>query len=169
MICGIDPGFSGALSWYDEIKERLVWCAAMPLTTNSAKVLSSETRVEVDLIALSNLLRQSRPTLSVVERVNASPQMGVTSAFRFGEGFGGIMGVLAAFEIQTRLVYPNAWKAGYALSADKAESTRLACKLFPEWSNTFLRGKKSADLAESALLAYYGVRFLPTTAETIKK
>lgn len=162
LILGIDPGFSGAIAWYNATDKKLVWVLPMPLTTNADKVFSTETRVEVDLRGVVKLLRQSMPAMAVVERVNASPKMGVTSAFRFGEGFGGVSGVLAALGVPMRLVYPNAWKAALGLSADKEQSRILACKLFPEWNATFMAGKKSADLAEAALLAAYGEKLSPS-------
>jgi len=156
VVLGVDPGFSGALAWYNTTTERIVAVVPMPVRTNSGGVFDTKIRVELDVQRLCHELRVSLPSLAVVERVNASPQMGVTSAFRFGEGFGVLTGALAALDIRTVYAYPSAWKAGMGLSADKKESVKLAVRLFPEWSARFLQDKASGDLAEAALLAYYG-------------
>jgi hypothetical protein len=167
IILGCDPGFGGALAWYDPTARRIV--AALPMPLRPAKTLIPDSRPEIDAEALYQQIYVSQPAVVVVERVNASPQQGVTSAFRFGEGFGIILGVLAGCGLKPRLAYPNVWKAGLGLSADKKQSLKMACELFPEWTPRFMTGARSADLAEAALLAYYGVRFLAAPiAETAK-
>ncbi len=164
-ILGIDPGYSGAAAWYNIADKRVEKLMLMPLKPIGGGVLVSEKRNEIDLGKISMAINPDEIRFCVIERVNASPQMGVVSAFRFGEGFGQICGVLAANGVDVRGVYPSAWKTAMNLSSDKSDSVRLASSLFPEWAKTFAAGKKSADLAEAALLAFYGVRFL---AEKIK-
>ena len=161
IILGCDPGFTGALAWYDPIAKRLVAVSRMPLKAPSA-LTEAKPRPEIDAGELARMVRATQPTLAVVEKVSASPQQGVTSAFRFGEGHGIILGVLAGRGVTVRPAYPSVWKSGLGLSSDKRASLRLAVELFPEWSTTFTRDARTADLSEAALLAYFGVRFLPT-------
>ena len=163
LILGCDPGFSGALAWYDTGQKRLIAAVPMPLKAPSALSPGERQRAEIDPIRLATIIQRAGvPRIAVVEKVSASPQMGVTSAFRFGEGHGVILGVLAALGVTVRPAWPSVWKSGLGLSADKRGSLKLACELFPEWGPTFQRDARSADLSEAALLAYFGVRFLPT-------
>jgi hypothetical protein len=133
----------------------------MPLKPPSTLFPTKKT--SIDPHTLAEQIRAVGPIdLAVIERVHSSPQMGVVSAFTFGEGYGAVMGVLAALNIRTVEVAPAVWKAGLSLSANKGESKTMAISLFPEWSATFTKGSKSADLAEAALIAYYGQRFITT-------
>ena len=163
LILGIDPGFAGALAWYDPAAKRLIAAVPMPLKAPSAISPGERQRAEIDPSRLATIIQRAGvPRIAVVEKVSASPQMGVTSAFRFGEGHGVILGVLAALGVTVRPAYPSVWKSGLGLSSNKKDSLKLAVELFPEWSTTFTRDARSADLSEAALLAYFGVRFLPT-------
>lgn len=161
LILGIDPGFSGGVCWLNVDSGKIAAVVPMP-TKKSGKGLISETRTTIDVERLNTLIftLSSETLFAVIEKVSSSPQMGVTSAFRFGEGFGIIQGVLAANGVKMRFVYPNVWKTDMNLSSDKTKSTDKACKLFPNHTDVFLAAKKSADLAESALIAYYGRKFL---------
>lgn len=173
MIIGIDPGFSGALAFYDNRGREGRLFAVMPMPIKRGKmgaVFNDEGRAErseVDgrLVALA--ISPYLETLDgiVIEKVAASPNMGVTSAFRFGEGFGVLLGVMAAFGVTPRLAMPSVWKSSLGLSSVKAESLSLAIKLFPEWYYTLKADRGSADLAEAALLAYYGSRFIKKKEE----
>lgn len=160
MILGVDPGFSGALAWYDTATGKIAQIKPIPL--KEAGVFNTETRTEIDTVTLARLIGQTELRLAVVECVNSSPDMGVSSSFRFGQGFGQLQGILAALGIRTVYAYPAAWKAALQLSKNKDESRLLACQKFPEWFAMFKKGRKSsADSAEAALLAWYGTRFLP--------
>ena len=161
IILGCDPGFTGGIAWYNTAEKRLLAVSKMPLKAPSA-LTDEKQRPEIDAEALARMVLATRPALAVVEKVSASPQQGVTSAFRFGEGHGIILGVMAGCNVRVRGAYPSVWKSGLGLSADKKASLKLAVELFPEWSVTFTRDARSADLSEAALLAYFGVRFLPT-------
>ena len=158
-IIGVDPGYSGAIAWYNIADKRIEKMMSMPLKPTNGVVVS-EKRNEIDIAKVAMVLDADAIRFCVIERVNASPQMGVVSAFRFGEGFGQLCGVLAANGIDVRGIYPSVWKAAMNLSSDKSASVRMASSVFPEWAKTFAQGKKSADLAEASLLAIYGTRFL---------
>lgn len=158
FVVGIDPGFSGALAIYNQATKQLCTLTTMPLTPIS--VIATDTRRCVDATKLAHLLHPLCGEIDrvILERVNASPKMGVTSAFRFGEGFGTIVGVLGALGLRVSYAYPSVWKTALGLSSDKTKSTELAASLFPNYAATFRKGKNSADFAEAALLARYGDR-----------
>lgn len=166
MILGIDPGFTGGLAWYDEVSKRLVHAAPMPIFQRSGEIIS-DTRKQIDAKRLAEMIRPSLPELRVVvmETVSSSPEMGVVSAFRFGEGFGILRGVLAGLGAPyPKNAYPNVWKSALSLTSNKDRSAELAIKLFPEWAPFFLKEKRDAGVAEAALLAYYGTRFISSVA-----
>jgi crossover junction endodeoxyribonuclease RuvC len=77
---------------------------------------------------------QFTPAVCVLERVRSSPQMGVTSAFTFGRGYGTLLGVLGATEIPLVEVTPQKWQKalGCMTGGDKNVTKRKAQQLFPE-------------------------------------
>lgn len=161
IILGVDPGLYGAFAWYDTDQQRLLKTLPMPLR-DPEMVFSTNNRKQIDGAVLAKALAPTNVDLVILEHAASSPQMGVSSAFNYGEGFGLIRGILAAYNFPTRLVQPAVWKAACRLSSNKEQSVALACSLFPEWAATFSSKaqRKSADLAEAAILAHYGQRFL---------
>jgi hypothetical protein len=101
-------------------------------------------------------------TFAAIERVRSSPQMGVTSAFTFGHGYGLLGGLLVAERIPFLEVLPQTWQKRMGL-------TRKGKK--GEDHNKVTREKKHAnkakaegllpdhtwtlDTADAALLAVY--------------
>lgn len=152
-VVGIDPGFGGAIAVYSQDDGVLDGVYPMPLKENLAN-----TRGYIDAAKICDLLHPIALDIKrvVIERVNASPQMGVTSAFRFGEGFGTLVGVIGAMRLPLLYAYPAVWKAAMGLSSNKKDSQAKAIALFPAWEATFKRSRSSADFAEAALLAWYG-------------
>ena len=102
----------------------------------------------------------NRDAFAVVERVHSSPQMGVTSAFSFGENFGFIRGILTSYRVPYELVLPQKWKKHFGVTADKNTSIGCAHRLFPEVSlYPSERCRKESDgMAESLLIAEYARR-----------
>ena len=99
--------------------------------------------------------------MACVEKVGAMPGQGVTSMFNFGQGFGFILGVLAALGIGVQLVPPGTWKKEFSLvGKDKAASIEVCRRLFP---GVNLRAseqcrKDSDGMAEALLMAEYARR-----------
>lgn len=80
------------------------------------------------------------------------------TAFVQGYNFGLWRGVLAAEELNVRVVKPQAWKAAMGLKfkgSTKDDSIAMARSLFPEIANE-LKRKKDHGRAESLLIAAYG-------------
>ena len=114
----------------------------------------------VDGRAFAFLLRERAPTHAVVERVNAFPGQGVSSSFRFGVGYGIILGALASVGVQIVEVAPTVWKKHFRLDSDKEKARALAINRFP---NVDLRLKKDAGRAEALLMALW---YLETKASS---
>ncbi len=71
-------------------------------------------------------MRELSPSVVFIEKVHAMPKQGVSSTFKFGMGYGLVIGVCEALGIPYRLVTPQAWKkvvlAGTAKDKDAAVS-----------------------------------------------
>lgn len=149
LIIGIDPGFTGAIAiveaknGYCDVKD----VYDMPLKDDDDRPL-------VDCVKLKNMLNIGAKFL-VVEKAQSSPQMGVTSSFRYGEGYGMICGVALTLGIRTIPVVPAVWKKHMHLDFTKDKSRVMAEKLFPHQSVLFIK-KKDHGRAEAALLALFG-------------
>jgi crossover junction endodeoxyribonuclease RuvC len=158
-VVGIDPGNKGALAY---VGETGLQARRMPVSRR--KLASGRTKTLLDAPALCRCLQGWNPTLVVIEDVYSSPQMGVVGAFTFGEGKGTLAGVCAGLGLPVLWVHPSVWKRAMKVTADKASSKALAARLFPGVKI------KSADEAEAALLAMYGLIYskgkLVATAHT---
>jgi crossover junction endodeoxyribonuclease RuvC len=106
----------------------------------------------VDGRAFAHAVSERNPSHAVVERVNAFPGQGVSSSFRFGMGYGIIMGVLSASGVKIVDVAPGVWKKHFRLDGDKEKARALAIKLFP---NVNLRLVKDAGRGEALLMALW--------------
>jgi hypothetical protein len=87
---------------------------------------------------------------AVIESVHASPQMGVTSAFTFGRGYGFLRGLLIGAKIPFEEVSPVRWQAalGCRSKGDKNVTKAKAGQLFPDVKVTHAN-------ADALLLAEY--------------
>lgn len=149
LIVGVDPGLSGAVAFLND--GELLHVQDLPTVEVGH---GKGTRKELAPALLHDMLvhTEIRIAKAIVEHVGASPQMGTTSAFRFGENFGAIVAVLACCGIRTELVRPQVWKKAMKLGADKSLSRAMALKLWPDQSQYFARVKDDGR-AEAALIA----------------
>lgn len=151
-VLGIDPGLKGAVAVLSA-KGELVEVWDMP--TLEMKVgKATKTRISPEVLA--GELRNWQVTAAYMEGVSASPQMGVSSAFAFGEGFGLVKGVLAALQIPVTLVPPAKWKRDLGLNSSKDGSRAKAIAKWPAQAGEFKRVKDDGR-AEAALLAAWGL------------
>lgn len=153
-ILGVDPGLSGALAVVDR-QGALLYCLDVPTVAVPHK---GGSRQQLSPALLFDALAEMGPfSVAYVEQVTASPQMGVTSAFRFGEVYGMTLAILAARGIRVELVRPQAWKKDLALNSDAEVSRSKALELWPDQSALFKR-KMDHNRAEAALIAEWGRR-----------
>lgn len=151
IILGIDPGLSGALAIYNT-SEGTVDIIDMPVLEI---VRNGKKKREVSAQALANQLVGRNITAAFMERVNAMSGQGVTSVFSFGRSSGIVEGVLAAYDIPTTLVTPQAWQKAVGQRAGKDGSRERAMQLFPAQADLFHR-KKDDGRSDAVLIAYYG-------------
>lgn len=146
IILGIDPGLEGALALIDAGVSSLV-VHKMPVFSKT----TTKTKKFVDVNEIYNVLKNYKIDYAFMEQVAASPQMGVVSAFSFGEGYGKVQGVLAALEAPLTLIPPQTWKKALAVPKDKKEAVARANQLFPG------AGFKKDGEAEASLIAFHGL------------
>ena len=148
LIYGIDPGFTGAIALY--------WPDAgtievhdMPVMTNPKGKTIINPHGVLDILA-----NEGGKSLAVIEQVAARPGQGVSSMFKFGEGYGHLQMACAASKLPLRYVTPATWKRYFGLTASKAASRGLATQRFPDYASEWSRAKDDGR-AEALLLAVY--------------
>lgn len=149
-ILGIDPGFSGGVASLN-LATGALNVFDMPVLTNK------KGKTELNHLLLFELMAppQDCQIMAVLEQVASRPGQGVSSTFRFGQGYGAIEMALAAHKIPVRYVTPTQWKKHFGLSKDKGASRGLATQRFPSHTKEFIRVKDDGR-AEAALIAMYG-------------
>ena len=160
-VIGIDPGVTGAIALLQNGNYQGVWDMPVITDSNGKKTPSGH--------ALAELLRDHKPDLVVIEKVNAMPSapgkdgkrrtMGAQSMFNFGRGFGVIDASTQILKLPTVYVTPAVWKRKCGLiNAKKAIHRELATDLFPQAASE-LRLKKHHGRADALLIARHGHRF----------
>ena len=152
LTFGIDPGLSGAVA-------TLTDGDTGPILDMPTRMVGDWNEVDAQRLALFfRDVRASHPGAYVsacIEKVGARPGDGGTSAFRFGEGAGKIMGVLEALGIPYSRAIPAVWKRYMGLlGTDKDAARLLAIRRFPSAAH-YLQRKKDNGRADALLLALY--------------
>lgn len=148
-VLGIDPGQTGGLAIIVG-GQVTVW--PMPLAGT-----------EIDLAEVARIMRASVPDLVVIEKVHAMPKQGVSSTFKFGEGYGGIKGVVAALGIRLELVTPQAWQKAVlsGTSKDKSAAVAYVRRAYPS-AELVRKGCRipHSGIADAICIAEYGRRLV---------
>jgi len=120
MWIGIDPGKSGGIAVIEQTS------AGVLVTTQKLDATEADISKVLDVFSL-----QAR--FCMIEKVHATPQMGVVSAFTFGRSFGFLIGVLTAHKIPFDFVTPQRWQKslGCLSGGDKNVTKAAAQRLFP--------------------------------------
>jgi hypothetical protein len=99
---------------------------------------------------------------AIVERAQAFPGMGVTGAFGYGQGYGSILGILAALGVSCETVRPGQWhgdlcgrRKSEGRAAAKARALQVVQQRLP--GLTLPKGKaKREGIVDAACLALWG-------------
>lgn len=153
LIIGIDPGLSGGIAFMEG--ERM---HVEPLPTLKVSKGKGKRRI-LDLSSLSAMIDDRTKDASrvhvFIEQVGSMPGQGVASMFSFGEVFGAIKGIIAAYFLPMTLVTPVTWKRALRVSKNKDDARNRASQLMPRHGHFWLRHKDDG-LAEAAMIALYG-------------
>jgi len=154
VFVGIDPGIAGGIAIIDNAAP-----TAIPMPATARDIYDI---LEYHLPPSDRSMHCS----GVVERVTASPQMGVTSAFTFGQGYGALCAILTALRIPFEEARPQVWQKAIGITPRRKEESqpqfkaRLRVKaqqLFPSlsiWAEPKSKGKQMA-IADALLIAHY--------------
>jgi len=131
---GIDPGVSGGL--------------AVLTPDGDVELATKFPDNEGDIFRTLSLF--SVCSFAVLELVRSSPQMGVRSAFTFGQSYGALRMALAAAYIPFAEITPSKWQLAMKCRSkgDKNVTKRRAVELFPAV-------KVTHAISDALLLAYY--------------
>ena len=154
FIIGIDPGISGAISFFDNgvIKEVIDMPTMTDGKKNKKQVNGNQIYNEINL-RISNMSKEN--ICVVVEQVSAMPGQGVTSMFNFGQSFGVIKGICSAMQLSIHFVRPAKWKKYFNLiNTEKDASRTKVIEIFPYISSK-LSKKKDANKADAILIASF--------------
>lgn len=154
LILGIDPGLSGAIAFLDAQTGTLV---VMDMPTVEV-TRNGKNKREVSPALIADVIAGKGVAKAFIERVSAMPGQGVSSMFSFGRSVGVVEGVLAAYEIPTTLVTPQAWMKAMNVRAGKDGSRERAMQLFPQYAEMFAR-KKDDGRSDAVLIAKYGMGY----------
>jgi crossover junction endodeoxyribonuclease RuvC len=144
LICGIDPGLTGAWGMID-LHGKYWSCGDMH--HDELGIIDSE-KVWSEMAQA----RDSQDIVVAVERVGARPGQGVSSMFKFGMAFGTALNLAQRFKSRWVMVTPQVWKKGLKIDSDKKVSLDLARELFPLAP---LSRVKDGGRAEALLIAEY--------------
>lgn len=156
IVAGIDPGKTGAMVILFPDDAGLVF--PVPLVK-----LPKETPAWREWASTwGNALAFTPPDLIVIEHVSARPNQGTVSMFSFGKTYGFAHALAAAVGCRIEFVTPATWKPkmGIAKAADKNASRERVRNTLPRLAHAVTRVKDDG-VAEAALLALYGRRYLP--------
>lgn len=148
-ILGIDPGASGALSFYN-MDEILIW--DMPVY----EIKKGKTvRKRVDFRELCRIIREQKPDSAMVENVSAQFGNGAAAAFSFGRACEAVENALIACDVPYSFVTSQTWKKALQCPAEKDAARQRASQLLPGFAHNWSL-KKHSDRAEASLIALYG-------------
>jgi crossover junction endodeoxyribonuclease RuvC len=121
IYIGIDPGVSGGIAALCD--DELVL---------GPPRLKLKDATELDIVSWLTYINIAQ-SFAVIEQVSSSPQMGVVSAFTFGQSYGFLRGLLVAMAIPFVPVRPQKWQKamGCMSGGDKNKTKAKAQQLYP--------------------------------------
>ena len=136
-VCGIDPGKGGGFAIFNYVGTLII---AGPLDFDKPNLL---TEVLIDF-GVREIL---------IERAQAAPKQGISTAFEYGRAFGRTEAAcMAAPKADIYYCAPAWWKGKLAVPADKSLAQEKALKKVP-YLEKFVTLQKHNGIAEAALMA----------------
>ena len=165
LVGGVDPGLDGAIAFIDPDARRVVAVFYMAALTTT-KDRSTKREIEPALL-LATLRQLGHPVREVfIERAQATPQMGRSGAFNYGDSYGIARCAVAAMGWPITRVSAQQWKKWLGVKAAKDDAIIRASQLFPLDTGFWTphRGQLSKTQcegnAEATLIAAFGARRL---------
>ncbi len=149
-VIGIDPGASGGLAIYRNNESPCV--TPMPASEGDLvyllRALTSDPSRSIAFVELvSGFVGEARPA---------------SRAFKFGRGFGFILGVLQERGVRLELVLPGKWQKHFSLGTESATASRTEWKgrLRAEAQRRYPSVKVTMSIADALLILDYGLATL---------
>lgn len=140
MWIGIDPGQSGGIAFLDADHKLYVW--SMPET-------------ERDIYDIFEEL-QPFAECAIIEAVHSMPGQGVSSVFKFGQGYGFLRGMLIAHKIPFLGVTPQKWQKTLGISSPKGSTKTEHKNILKGFAQQiFPSVKLTLSTADAALIAEF--------------
>lgn len=156
IYVGIDPGFKGGISAINELGQ-IVFSEVMPIIEGD--------KTELDLDGVIRLIKgamlDNEIVMVAIEKVHALPRQSTSAMFRFGVGYGELIGIIHTLKLAYRLVRPQEWQKsvlkGFNQGDTKQASTLFCSRQWPGFDfRDTQRCKKLHDgMTDSTALAYY--------------
>lgn len=161
MTIGIDVGTTGAIAFLDR-EGSLVEVYDLPICINGRIKWIDGPRL-LTILRTVNADMNETSAQAFIERTQATPKLGVTTANSMGLTLGSTVTTLQIAGVSTELVMPAVWKRAMGLIMPGAsdKDKKAACltrarMLFP--GNESLLRAKDHNRGEAALIAHYGFR-----------
>lgn len=143
-IVGIDPGKRGGIC---VLHPEWIYAAPMPVVGDQIDGREIAGRIiGADLV--------------VIEHAQAMPKQGVTSMFKYGVGFGVLIGVCEGLGLAYRLVKPRMWQTaviGTGAGDTKERAAQFVHREYPLVDLTPGRSRKPHDgVADAVCIAHWG-------------
>lgn len=152
IICGIDPGLSGGLSFINSENNKVEAEKAPVFKVD----LGKKKKRFLDMWTLLAMLDDQQPTHVFIEKQQPMPKQGLVSTFATGMGYGVYLGMLVASGIPYTEVMSRKWKSDLKCPSDKDASRKRASELMPQGHHLW-QNKSDDGLAEASLVAYWGM------------
>lgn len=146
QICGIDPGLTGGIAFYNGLE---LHAQRVP----TAKIANKKI---LDMEGIIKLLVLFEPDFVFIEQQQPMPRQGVSSTFKTGFNYGLYIGILQALGYSYQVVTPRRWKLDLDVPADKDIAREIATKLMPQGQGSWSL-KCEDGVAEAALISYWGL------------
>ena len=169
MVIGVDPGLTGALSYF--VNGRLTDVKDIPVnvTDKASKGAtirdliggkSSHKHRELDKAGLADIFRKwvnNHSARIIREDVHTMPRQSIRNNGRLMEVVGAIDGIAATLGIPIVKVPPQTWQKATGTPPTEKGTCQRAAEVFPEWSDAFKRTSIDHNRADAVMIGCYGV------------
>lgn len=152
IYIGIDPGLGGAVAILAD-DGTLLYATRTPIISGVGTA-----KRHYDIPQMAQLVKEwasvNPPTFVAVEKVAAMPHDGVTSSFRFGQGYGIWQGIMAALDLPIIDVRPQMWQKQLleGMPRGKAVKTSAVTRAKALWPTIPIKFKADWGMADAALI-----------------
>ncbi len=154
LIIGIDPGISGAISFFEDGKVKEIIDMPVMAEGKKNKRQINGPQIYNEISTRINKF-EKKDIIVVIEQVSAMPGQGVTSMFNFGQSFGVLKGICSAMQLSMYFVRPAKWKKYFGLIKTEKDASRTkVIEIFPYISSQLSR-KKDSNKADAILIASF--------------